>query len=99
MNSANNSEVSNNSFNTANVSVKLRRLKIEESVISRSIQKASDDFQEDNVCCQEFYSQSFFKNLKDSVTEINKLFVDIKSHLDSQSNLEIAGELMYLYKI
>lgn len=95
MNSANNSQVSKDSFDTTNISVKLRRLKIEENVIFRSIQKTSQDFQDDNVCCHGFYSQSnlFFRNLRDSVTEIKKLFVDIKFHINSQSNMDIVGEL------
>lgn len=93
MNTADNSEVY--SFDSTNICVKLRRLKIEENVISRSIRKTSDDFQEENLCCHEFYSSIFFKNLKDSIVEINKLFVDIKYHINSQSNLEIAGKLYF----
>lgn len=99
MNSANNSEVSKDSFDTTNISMKLRRLKIEENVIFRSIRKTSEDFRDDNFCCHEFYSpeaRSFFKNLKDSTIEIKKMFVDIKSHINSQCNLEIAGEYILL---
>lgn len=98
MNSANNSEVSRDSFNTTNIFVKLRRLKIEENVISRSIRKASEDFQEENYCCHEFNSpeaKGFFRNLKDCTNEIKKMFVDIKSHINSQCNLEIAGKLYF----
>lgn len=95
MNTANNTEVSKDSLDTTNICIKLRRLKIEENVISKSIRKTSDDFQGENFCCHEFYSSSFFKHLKDSIVEINKLFVDIKYHINSQSNLEIAGKLYF----
>lgn len=96
MNSANNSEASKDSFNSTNISVKFRRLKIEENVISRSIRKSSEDFQDEYFYSHELHSpeaKNFCRNLKDSITEIKKLFVDIKSDINSQCNLEVAGEL------
>lgn len=94
MNNVNNSDVSEDSFDITNISIKLRRLKIEENIISKSIRKTSEDFQKENFC-YEFYSpeeKSYFRNLKDSITEIKMMFVDIKSHINSQCNLEIAGK-------
>lgn len=99
MNSANNSEVSGDSFDTINVSVKLRRLKIEENVLSKSIRKTSEDFQEETYNLHEYYADSkgnsYFRNLKDSLTGVKTLFEDIKSHTISQRNLESVGKFHF----
>lgn len=100
MSSANNSVVSEYSSDTTNINLKLRRLKIEENVISKSIRITSEDFQEDNFSFHEHYSdtetKSYFRNLKDSLSEVNTLFEDIKSHTNSQCNLEIVGKCYFV---